>query len=179
MSLAGCGPFVSIRFMAEPSDQSGFWKGVAVLGLLTIGAAMLNSGSDAESEDEDDLYEEDLDTPLRPGRDFELALVGALEVRHGNRVLDNPWVTARDGQRMKPDVVVLERSGREIREVREAKDVGILQEAHVWQALRYDDELVPSRGTTIDVPERTFVPPEVARLAKILDIDISRWRRRG
>lgn len=142
-----------------------------VVGLLLAGAAFLRS---TEDEDEIDCS---LDfESLRPGRLLELTSLGRMDARYGeHRVHDNPTLTASDGTKIRPDVVVADEE--DVIEVREAKDVIELRESHVLQAARYDAELVPRKGTTLDIADDTRVPRDVRRLARDLDIAIKRVRR--
>lgn len=157
--------------MALTEQQRNFLLGVGALGLLVVGAAALNRVAEENSE------LDELDTEgYRPGRLLELASLGAMDWKHGaNNVLDNPSFTTFYGTKLCPDVVVMDDDG--VVEVREAKDVAELRTTHVLQAALYDAELVPRKGTTLDIAEDTFVPRDVRRLARSMDIGIKRVRR--
>ena len=157
--------------MALTDQQRNVLWGLGTLGLLAAGAAFLRRA------DDDDEFDDDLDfNALRPGRHLELMSLVGMDRKYGeDSVHDNLTLTASDGTKIRPDVVVADEE--DVIEVREAKDVMELRESHVWQAARYDAELVPRKGTTLDIADDTVVPRDVRRLARSVDIAIKRVRR--
>jgi hypothetical protein len=150
-------------------QKSALW-GLGALGLFVAAAALRSS------DDEDDEFDDDLDVDsLCPGRNLELMSLIGMDRKYGeDNVHDNPTLTASDGMKIRPDVVVAD--DEDVIEVREAKDVVELREIHVLQAARYDAELVPRKGTTLDIADDTVVPRDVRRLARSFDIAIKRVR---
>lgn len=153
--------------------------GVVVLGGVAAAASAEDEECDDDEDDDDDeCYDahRSYDPSLPPGKGFELALLAAAADEHGeHRVLDNPLFTDDDGRRHKPDQLVLHKRHQRVKLVREAKDVAVLWEEHVEQAIRYDEVFEPTHGTVLAVRDETFIPDEVAEFAAMNGIEIERW----
>jgi hypothetical protein len=149
------------------------------LGVALIGGIAAAAGADEEeSDDDDDDYSghRSYDLSLPPGKGFELALLAAAADEHGeHRVLDNPLFFDDHGRGHKPDQLVLHRRHQRVKLVREAKDVAVLWEEHVEQAIRYDQVFEPTHGTVLAVREQTFIPDDVEEFAAMNGIEIERW----